>query len=341
MGDIPFGVGRNSADVWGNPDLFDLDWSGGAPPETAFKDDPFTVKWGQNWGIPNYRWDELRRRDFSWWRMRIGNIRKSFHLFRVDHALGFFRIYSFPWTPDRNPEFLGLNRREAAARTGGRLPGFRRFADDTREHKAANQAQGEELLRFVTEAAQDTRVVAEDLGLVPEYVPVSLRKLGIPGFRIPSMFRERDGRFGNPANFPRLSVTQPATHDHPPLAAVWEDLWGKIEKGTHARESRRELAYFMEFAGMGLETPARELTDRFHEAYLRRILRSNSWLAVVMLTDLFGQSIRFNTPGAVSASNWSVRMEKTVRELDEDPALSAKTRTFSRLAEEAGRGRQG
>jgi 4-alpha-glucanotransferase len=337
MGDIPFGVGRHSADAWGNPTLFDLDWSGGAPPEKAFKDDPFTVKWGQNWGIPNYRWDELRRNDFSWWRMRIGNIRKNFHLFRVDHALGFFRIYSFPWTPDRNPEFLPLNHSQAAARTGGRLPGFRRFADDTRQHRTANQAQGEELLRFVAEAAGDTKVVAEDLGLVPDYVPVSLQKLGIPGFRIPSMFREKDGSFGNPAKFPRLSVTQPATHDHPPLAAVWEELWRKIESGIDAKESRREMCYFMEFAGMASEPPPRQLGDRLHEAYLRRILKSNSWLAIVMLTDVFGQSARFNVPGAVSAANWSTRMEKTVRELDEDRVLLAKTRTFSHLAKEAGR----
>jgi 4-alpha-glucanotransferase len=51
MGDIPFGVSRYSADVWANRELFDLTWSGGAPPEPAFKPDPFTAKWGQNWGI--------------------------------------------------------------------------------------------------------------------------------------------------------------------------------------------------------------------------------------------------------------------------------------------------
>jgi 4-alpha-glucanotransferase len=338
MGDIPFGVGRQSADVWSNPGVFDLDWSGGAPPERAFKDDPFTVKWGQNWGIPNYRWDELRRQDFSWWRMRVGNIQKTFHLFRIDHALGFFRIYSFPWTPDRNPEFLPLNARQASAKTGGRLPGFRKFPDDTRAHRLANQRQGEELLRFVLEAAGDTKLVAEDLGLVPDYVPISLQKLGIPGFRIPSMFREKNGAYGNPAKFPLLSVTTPATHDHPPLAAVWSDLWRNIENGANPKRSRHELKYFMEFAGLGSEKPPRELTERLHEGYLRRILGSNSWLAILMLTDVFGQSARYNIPGAVSDVNWSLRMEKTVRELDGDPALRAKTEMFARLIAETSRG---
>ena len=338
MGDIPFGVGRYSADVWANPALFDLDWSGGAPPEKVFKVDPFTEKWGQNWGIPNYRWDELRRRRFGWWRTRVGNIRKHFHLYRIDHALGFFRIYSFPWTPDRNAEFLPLDEAQAAVKTGGRLPGFKPFPDDTPEHKAANQAQGEEILRVVQEASGDTTVVAEDLGVVPDYVPVTLHKLGIPGFRIPSLFREHDGSYSDPAKYPRLSLAQPATHDHPPLAAAWAECWGNIDAGRNVEENQRELRRLMAFAGLGDEPPPRQFTDRLHEACLRRVLESNSWLAVVMITDLFGQTARFNTPGAVSLENWSRRLDATVAELDQDPALLAKTKTFARLIEETKRG---
>ena len=107
--------------------------------------------------------------------------------------MGFFRIYSFPWTPDRNAVFLPLTEAEAAAKTGGSLPGFKPFADDTPEHKAANQAQGEDILRVVLDAAGDTVIVAEDLGVVPDYVRPTLDKLGIPGFRIPALFREADG----------------------------------------------------------------------------------------------------------------------------------------------------
>jgi 4-alpha-glucanotransferase len=338
MGDIPFGVGRCSADVWANRDIFDLDWSGGAPPEKAFKVDPFTEKWGQNWGIPNYRWDVLRRRGFDWWRTRVGNVRRYFHLYRIDHALGFFRIYSFPWTPDRNGEFLPLDGAQAAAKTGGRLPIFKEFADDTPEHKMANQRHGEELLRFVLEASGDTGVIAEDLGVVPEYVPATLQKLNIPGFRIPAFCREHDGSYSDPAKYPRLSLTQPATHDHPPLAAAWAESWRNIEAGHNAAENRRELQRVMEFAGMGPEAAPREFTDALHAGYLRRVARSNSRFVVVMITDVFGLTARFNTPGAVSDENWSTRMEQTVAELERDPILSAKAKTFARLMEEAGRG---
>ncbi len=337
MGDIPFGVGRFSADVWANRSIFDLDWSGGAPPERTFKVDPFTEKWGQNWGIPNYRWGQLRGRDFDWWRTRVGNIQKVFHLYRIDHVLGFFRIYSFPWTPDRNAEFLPLTEAQAAAITGGRLPGFKQFPDDTPEHKAANQAQGEEILRVVLEASGETTVVAEDLGVVPEYVPPTLLKLNTPGFRIPTLFRDPDGRYSDPQKYPRLSLVQPATHDHPPLAAAWAECWRNIDAGKDVETNRRELRLMMEFSGLKTSQPPREFTEELHEAFTRTVLQSPSWLAVFQITDVFGMTARFNTPGSVAATNWSYRLPHTVQELDEDPVLLGQAEMFSRLAKESGR----
>ncbi len=337
MGDIPFGVGRFSADVWANRSLFDLDWSGGAPPEKVFKVDPFTEKWGQNWGIPNYRWDELRRHNFEWWRTRVGNIQKVFHLYRIDHVLGFFRIYSFPWTPDRNAEFLPLNEHEAAAKTGGRLPGFKQFADDTHEHQAANQSQGEEILRMVLEASGETSVIAEDLGVVPPYVPPTLLKLGVPGFRIPSLFREHDGSYSDPKHYPRLSLAQPATHDHPPIAAAWAECWANINAGRDVENQRQELLRFMRFAGVSGEPP-RELTNELHDAFTRAVMQSNSWLSVFQITDVFAQKERFNTPGSVGTANWSHRLPQTVKELTRDPRLVERAKTFAQIVRESGRG---
>jgi 4-alpha-glucanotransferase len=337
MGDMPIGIGRGSADVWAGRAIFDLDWSGGAPPETVFRSDPFTEKWGQNWGAPLYRWEEMRRRDFAWWRARAGLARQIFHLCRLDHVMGLFRIYAFPWTPDRNAQFLPLDEEQAAARTGGRLPGFRPFADDTPEHAAANQRQGEEILRVILEAAGDMTILAEDLGVVPDYVRATLEKLGVPGFRVPALFREADGRYCDPAQYPRLSLVQPSTHDHPPLAAAWAARWGAMDRGENVEENLRELRHAMDFAGLNGE-PERPYSDALHQATLRAALRSNSMLAVVMLADVFAQTARFNTPGAASPENWSARMSETVDELDQDPNLLAKTQTFSRLLRETGRG---
>ena len=93
----------------------------------------------------------------------------------------------------------------------------------------------------------------------------------------------------------------------------------------------------MEFAGLQQEEPPREFTDRVHEAFTRAVMQSNSWLVIFQITDVFGQSARFNTPGSTSAANWSYRMPQTVQQLDEDPDLLAKAKMFSRLAGENAR----
>jgi 4-alpha-glucanotransferase len=217
------------------------------------------------------------------------------------------------------------------------LPGFKQHPDDTPEHRAANQAQGEEILRLVLDASGETTVVAEDLGMVPEYVPPTLLKLEIPGFRIPMLFRYPDGRYQDPKQYPRLSLAQPATHDHPPLAAMWHECWANIEAGRDVEASRRELQHIMSFGGLPAQPPPREFSNEVHEAFTRAVMQSNSWLAVFQIQDVFGQTARFNVPGSTSASNWSARLETTVKELDRDPGLLAKTKTLSRLAKLSGR----
>jgi 4-alpha-glucanotransferase len=329
MGDIPFGVNRYSSDVWGYRAIFDLDWSGGCPAEKVFKCDPFTEKWGQNWGIPLYNWEVSRQRHHDWWRIRCGNIHKVFHLFRIDHVLGFFRIYSFPWQPKHNDKFLPMTEAEAKKHTGGRLPHFQPYADETKEGAAFNQKQGEELLAMVLEAAGDTAVVAEDLGVVPPYVPVSLEKLKIPGYKVPHFLRGKDGWFIDGKTYPKLSLATPATHDHDPIAKMWRELWERAEKKDDA--AVWDLKCWMKFCGLDGKEPPRKFDDHTHEMILRGVLNSHSWLAVFMITDVFGSEARFNVPGAVSEGNWSYRLDKTVAELDQDPQLLHKTEMFTKL----------
>ncbi|MCX7865892.1 4-alpha-glucanotransferase [Limisphaera sp. VF-2] len=335
MGDMPYGIARASVDVWAHRSLFDLEWCGGAPPEWTFRGDPFIEKWGQNWGIPNYAWEAHRREGFAWWRRRVGSLARVFHLYRIDHVLGFFRIYSFPWTPDRNDEFLGLSPEEAALRTGGRLPGFRPYPDDTPEHRAANQKQGEEILRMLQAASGPTGIVAEDLGWVPDYVPVTLARLGIPGFRIPMFCREPDGRYTDPRRYPRLSLVQPATHDHPPLAARWIELWMAADAGDAG--ARRELDFLMEFAGLPGQPPPRAFTPKVHEGLLRAVFHASSYLAIVLLTDVLGLTDRYNWPGTQFEENWTARLPWTVEQLATEPAPAAQGKLLQRLVHESGR----
>ncbi len=159
MGDVPIGISVASADVFFERYLFDMDWSGGAPAEGNFAEDPFTAKWGQNWGIPLYRWDVMERDGFAWWNRRIRKLTEIFGMYRIDHVLGFYRIYAFPWMPDRNPEFLDLTADEAAARCGGHRPGFRPRPDWEAEDRRANLMQGDHRLTQLLKAAPGTRVI--------------------------------------------------------------------------------------------------------------------------------------------------------------------------------------
>ncbi len=88
-GDIPIGVCRNSVDAWMDPSLFYMDEQAGAPP------DDFTNK-GQNWGFPTYNWAKMEKGNFRWWRSRFEQMSNYFDAFRIDHILGFFRIWSIP-----------------------------------------------------------------------------------------------------------------------------------------------------------------------------------------------------------------------------------------------------
>ncbi|MCA1659808.1 MAG: 4-alpha-glucanotransferase [Verrucomicrobiaceae bacterium] len=245
MGDIPFGINLYSADVYSRRDEFALEWSGGAPPEPYFKDDEFTQKWGQNWGIPLYRWDVMRSRHLDWWRWRVRGVQKIFHVFRIDHVLGFYRIYAFPWRPTRNAEFLPLAFEQMREKTGGAFPQFYPRDDSNWENREANRREGEEYLRAVLEEARATRVAGEDLGTVPDYVRPSLRSLGIAGFKIPQWENHPDGRSISGAEYQRLSVATYATHDHKPLRAMWEEAFE--ESSATKEQARNDLTKIAEF----------------------------------------------------------------------------------------------
>lgn len=88
-GDIPIGVSRYGCDVWQEPRYFNLNGQAGAPP------DDFSVN-GQNWGFPTYNWDEMLKDGCRWWVRRFSNMAKFFDAYRIDHVLGFFRIWEIP-----------------------------------------------------------------------------------------------------------------------------------------------------------------------------------------------------------------------------------------------------
>ncbi|NVO18399.1 MAG: 4-alpha-glucanotransferase [Bacteroidetes bacterium] len=88
-GDIPIGIYRNSVDAWLHPHLYNMNCQAGAPP------DDFSNK-GQNWRFPTYNWDEMAKDNYAWWQQRLRQLSHYFDAFRIDHILGFFRIWEIP-----------------------------------------------------------------------------------------------------------------------------------------------------------------------------------------------------------------------------------------------------
>jgi 4-alpha-glucanotransferase len=299
-----------------------LDWSGGAPPEPHFKDDAFTQKWGQNWGIPVYCWDRMSANNFEWWRERIRGVRRIFHLFRIDHVQGFYRIYAFPWRPRRNKEFLPLDHNQMLKKTAGRAPHFVPRDDETPENCEANKRDGEKYLRVVLEEAGASRVIGEDLGVVPDYVRPNLRAIGIGGFKIPQ-WETSFGETKSGHEYEQLSVATYATHDHKPLRALWEEAFER--PAATSEQSRSELEKIALFADVAPQIHQSQdsfvaannanFAKDFYPPIMEALFRSNAWIAVVMISDLLARKDRFNIPGTKTKWNWTQRIQWSVAQL--------------------------
>jgi 4-alpha-glucanotransferase len=146
--------------------------------------------------------------------------------------------------------------------------------------------------------------------------------------------KEHDGRLVDGKNYQRLSLTTYATHDHPPLRVLWESLEADARAGNgHALYEMRILA---EFARITTPVPA-PYSEEIQMALLEALLRSNSWIAVMMITDLFGSDQRFNVPGAISDANWSERLPDPVSHWGRNANIAHKAAAMHALLLATGR----
>jgi len=343
MGDLPIGVAFHSADVFFNRSEFHINWFGGTSPEGYSSENPFIHEWGQNWGIPLYDWDAMAENNFAWWRERIARLTEIFSIFRIDHILGFYRIYAFPWHPRSNSNFLGLSHNEAAELNEGRLPRWFSNPDDTPGNKTINRANGDFRLRAIIDAAGDAEIIAEDLGWVPEYVRPHLEELDIAGYRIPHWDCYDDGSPVMGDIFPENSFASYSTHDHDSLCATWENCRKTIlrqqerptEQGHWASEgSAHALRLLAGFSGIPIpdNNAWPPYSDAIHWRLIKSLLESKSRYVLLMVTDLFALKDRINTPGTPGNGNWRIRLNIPAHEMDE------RGRVLSNLISLTGRG---
>jgi 4-alpha-glucanotransferase len=285
FGDLPFMVSGDSADVWARQDEFRLDASVGVPPD-AFSET------GQDWGLPVYRWDVLAERDFDWLRNRARRNADLYDGYRVDHLVGFYRTYFRPLD-------------------GG-------AAQFTPSAEAEQRELGERVLAVFREPGAE--IIAEDLGVVPDFVRESLARLHVPGYKVfrwERRWEERGQPFRDPHDYPAASVATSGTHDTEPMVIWWE---------AAPREEREAVLAIPSIRGhlsdddVATAMESSELPHAVHEALLEALYASGSEILILPIQDVFGWRDRINQPATVSEENWTWRLPWPVDRISTEPA---------------------
>lgn len=265
-GDLPIGVSRDSVDVWVAPHLFCLDKEAGSPP------DAFSAT-GQDWGFPTYHWEAMARDGYQWWRQRLKTMSRHFDALRIDHILGFFRIWSIPvGSGDAAAGWYVPAKGYAEERVRG-LETFFNMDEGGKYHPPLEPAscQGfdslleddqQRLLRLSYDyyykdndalwtatalerltsilSASDLLLCAEDLGVLPQGIHEVLRGLEIISLEVLRMPKLLGRAFVEPEDIPQLSLVTTSTHDMPSLRGWWHTLTKK------EREALAESYHFEE-----------------------------------------------------------------------------------------------
>lgn len=278
-GDIPILINRESADVWYHPHLFQLQYAAGAPPDMYAKE-------GQNWGFPLYQWDTMEKENYFWWRQRLKLANHFYHLYRVDHIVGFFRIWAIP--------------AGAKGNQGKYIP----------EDHHQWIPQGTKIMQMMLEACE-MLPIGEDLGNVPPVVRRKMSELGICGTKVIRWERywEGDKSFVPYSQYPVDSMTTVSTHDSETLKQWWKNNPDEV----------MEFCAFMNWEYepiLSLERQRKILYDSHHTKSLFHINLLQEYFPLIPeLSWPNEDDERINIPGVVSDFNWSYRFKKYLEDI--------------------------
>ena len=343
-GDIPIGISRDGVEAWVEPKYFNLNGQAGAPP------DPFSAD-GQNWGFPTYNWDEMLKDGCKWWVRRFRKMAQYFDAYRIDHVLGFFRIWEIP-VPEKSglmgqfSPALGFSREEIEAYgihghmelflvdhkrkdrwhpriavqynedyeklSEGEKYNFNRLYNDY-FYRRNNQFWYNEAMKKLPRLTQATRMLccAEDLGMVPDCVPWVMNELRILSLEIQSMPKDDKVRFGHLSRNPYRSVCTISTHDMPTLRQWWDE------------DEERTQDYYNSMLYRGGAAP-HPLPGWLAKDIVSRHLTSPSMLCLLSLQDWLSIDEQLRLPDAnaerinIPANPrhyWRYRMHMTIEQL--------------------------
>ena len=356
-GDIPIGISRDGVEAWVEPKYFNLNGQAGAPPD-AFSAD------GQNWGFPTYNWDAMLADGCSWWVRRFRKMAEYFDAYRIDHVLGFFRIWEIPM-PHKSglmgqfSPALGMSREEIEAygvqfneglflvdhkrsdRWHPRIAvqyqeAYQNIGEDQKFcfnrlyndyfYRRNNQFWYTEAMKKLPKLTQATRmlVCAEDLGMVPDCVPWVMNELRILSLEIQSMPKDPTTRFGKLSHNPYRSVDTISTHDMATLRQWWDE------------DEERSQTYFNTSLRRGGPAP-RPLPGWLAKDIVSRHLTSPSMLCLLSFQDWMSideklrlpdeNAERINIP-ANPRHYWRYRMHLTIEQLMQADELNEEISTL-------------
>jgi 4-alpha-glucanotransferase len=270
MGDIPIFVAHDSADVWANRQLFQLN-ADGTPTVVAGVPPDYFSSTGQLWGNPHYCWEAIARDGYAWWIARVRATLSLVDLVRLDH----FRGFEASWT----------------------VPGGETTAVNGRWVKGPGAA----LFEAMQAALGPLPFVAENLGVITPEVEALRERFDFPGMAILQFAFGTDPQAPDfkPHNYPRNRVAYTGTHDNDTTVGWWTSGTG------HSTRSREDLLEEHELTCRYLGTDGREI----HWDFIRAVLASVANTAVVPLQDVLGlgSEARMNQP-ATSSGNWRWRV---------------------------------
>ena len=221
MGDMPFYIEHDSADVWSNPDLFDLRKNGdpatvgGVPPD-------YFSKGGQLWGTPTYDWNNLQKTGFKWWIDRFRAAFETVDLLRLDHFRGFEAFWSVP-------------AKERTARNGHWRKG-----------------PGARLFETVHSKLGAVPIVAENLGIITPEVEALRRRFQFPGMAVLQFGFDEEGAH-RPNNYVRELVCFTGTHDNDTTCGWWQSLRKSAQAHPFDRDVVNRIKSFLQTDGREIQ----------------------------------------------------------------------------------------
>lgn len=273
MGDIPIYVAHDSADVWSNPDLFEL-LPGGRPAKVAGVPPDYFSATGQLWGNPIYRWDRMEATGYKWWIERFRATLQMVDLVRLDHFRGFEAYWEVP-----AGEPTAINGRWVKG------PGAKLF-------EALEQALGK------------LPIVAENLGVITGEVEALRHQFGFPGMSILQFAFGTDPQAPTfrPHNYPREVFAYTGTHDNETTVGWWRTK-GVGDSTRTLADVERERAFTKAY----LNTDGSEI----HWDFVRTVMASVAETAIIPLQDVLGlgNEARMNLPGSLKG-NWLWRFRR-------------------------------